>query len=81
MILQESIFITAISGYLGLILGVLVLENIGLNLEEYFIKNPFIDSMTAFSATVILIIFGAIAGYIPAKRASSIKPIIALRDE
>jgi putative ABC transport system permease protein len=28
-----------------------------------------------------LILFGAIAGYIPAKRASSIKPIVALRDE
>lgn len=81
MVLQESVFITTISGYLGLFLGILVLESIGLKLEEYFIKNPFIDIGTAFSATVILILFGAIAGYIPAKRASSIKPIIALRDE
>jgi len=81
MILQESVFITAISGYTGLFLGILVLKNIGLTLEEYFIKNPFIDFGTAFMATVVLIIFGAIAGYIPAKRASSIKPIVALRDE
>ena len=81
MVLQESVFITTISGYLGLFLGILVLESIGLKLEEYFIKNPFIDIGTAFSATVVLILFGAIAGYIPAKRASSIKPIIALRDE
>ncbi|MGY8923286.1 MAG: ABC transporter permease [Flavobacteriales bacterium] len=81
MILQESIFITTISGYVGLFLGILVLENIGLNLEEYFIKNPYIDLGTSLSATIILIIFGAIAGYIPAKRASSIKPIVALRDE
>ena len=43
MILQESVFITTISGYIGLFLGILVLENIGLTLEEYFIKNPFID--------------------------------------
>jgi putative ABC transport system permease protein len=28
-----------------------------------------------------LILFGAIAGYIPAKRAAKIKPIVALRDE
>lgn len=81
MILQESVFITAISGYIGLFLGILVLENIGLTLEEYFIKNPFIDFGTAFAATLVLIIFGAVAGYIPAKRASSIKPIVALRDE
>ena len=81
MILQESVFITAISGYIGLFLGILVLENIGLTLEEYFIKNPFIDFGTAFAATLVLIIFGAVAGYIPAKRASRIKPIVALRDE
>jgi len=81
MVLQESVFITAISGYIGLFLGILVLESIGLKLEEYFIKNPFIDIGTALSATLVLILFGAIAGYIPAKRASSIKPIIALRDE
>ena len=47
MILQESVFITTISGYIGLFLGILVLENIGLTLEEYFIKNPFIDFGTA----------------------------------
>jgi len=46
-----------------------------------FIKNPFIDFGTALAATVVLILFGAIAGYIPAKRASRIKPIVALRDE
>ena len=34
-ILQESVFITTISGYIGLFLGILVLENIGLTLEEY----------------------------------------------
>ena len=81
MILQESVFITTISGYLGLFLGIVVLKNIGLKLEDYFIKDPFIDFSTALAATVVLIIFGAVAGYIPAKRASSIKPVVALRDE
>jgi putative ABC transport system permease protein len=81
MILQESVFITTISGYIGLFFGIIVLENIGLKLEEYFIKNPYIDLGTSLAATIILIVFGAIAGYIPAKRASSIKPIVALRDE
>jgi len=82
MILQESIFITIISGYFGLFAGMIVLRNIGSALEEdYFIKDPSIDLFTAIISTIILIIFGAIAGYIPAKRAASIKPIVALRDE
>lgn len=82
MILQESIFITIISGYFGLFSGMLVLRNIGSALEEdYFIKDPSIDLSTAITSTIILVIFGAVAGYIPAKRAASIKPIVALRDE
>lgn len=81
MILQESIFITTISGYIGMGLGIFILNNIGETLEDYFIKNPFIDLYTALFATLILVIFGGIAGYIPAKRAASIKPIVALRDE
>ena len=40
-----------------------------------------VDINIAFSATIILIIFGVIAWYIPAKRAAQIKPIVALRDE
>ena len=43
----------------GLFLGILVLENIGLKLEEYFIKNPYIDLSTSLAATIILIVFGA----------------------
>jgi len=82
MILQESVFITLISGYFGLASGMVLLKNIGIALEEdYFIKNPYVDLSTAMISTFILIVFGAIAGYIPAKRAARIKPIIALRDE
>ena len=81
MILQESIFITTISGYIGLFIGIFVLKNIGVSLQDYFIKNPYIDTSTALFSTMILILFGGIAGYIPAKRAAQIKPIIALRDE
>ncbi|MGB0376627.1 MAG: ABC transporter permease [Flavobacteriaceae bacterium] len=81
MILQESIFITMLSGYLGLALGVVTLQNLGTSLEDYFIKNPYVDMNTAIMATLILILFGGIAGYLPALRAARIKPIIALRDE
>ena len=81
IILQESIFITTAAGYVGLFGGILLLNSMGDNLEEYFIKNPFIDIGTAIFATLILIVFGAIAGYVPARRAARIKPIEALNDE
>lgn len=82
MILHESIFITTISGYFGLLIGVGLLNFIGDKLEEeYYITDPSIDISTGISATILLIIFGAFAGYLPAKRAAQIKPIEALRDE
>lgn len=81
MVLQESIFITAVSGMIGMIAGIALLSNMGDRLEQFFIIDPYVDNLTAFIATILLIIFGAIAGYIPAKRAAGIKPIVALRDE
>ena len=82
MVVQESVLITTIAGYVGLTLGTYLLSLIGDSLEEdYFITNPYIDFSTGISATIILIAFGAFAGYLPAKRAASIKPIEALRDD
>jgi putative ABC transport system permease protein len=81
MILQESIFITTAAGYIGLFGGIFLLNSIGDSLDNYFIKNPYINMGTALFATIILIIFGGIAGYVPARRAARIKPIVALRDE
>tara|TARA_B100001057_G_scaffold182149_1_gene182879 strand:- start:245 stop:1474 length:1230 start_codon:yes stop_codon:yes gene_type:complete len=81
MVLHESIFITTLSGIIGMIAGILLLSNIDDRLEKFFIIDPYIENSTAIFATVLLILFGAVAGYIPAKRAASIKPIVALRDE
>jgi len=89
LILMESIFITAVSGYVGLIAGVALLEVITkFNLIEklyapaapYFL-NPQVDLNIAFGATFVLIIAGAMAGFFPARKAAAIKPIEALRDE
>jgi putative ABC transport system permease protein len=80
IILLESILITTITGYMGLLIGVGILEAIGSSLERYFITNPSVSSSLLFSATIVLIIAGAIAGFLPAKKASQIKPIIALRN-
>ena len=81
MVLHESIFITTLSGITGMIAGIVLLSNMEDRLEEFFIIDPYIDNFTALVATILLILSGAVAGYIPAKRAASIKPIVALRDE
>lgn len=81
MILMESIFVTALAGYSGLLIGVFTLKAIGKSLETYFILDPSVETGVVVGATIILIIAGTIAGYIPAKRAASIKPIVALNDE
>jgi putative ABC transport system permease protein len=80
-ILLESVFITTISGILGMLIGIGLLSTFGEKLRDFFITNPYINTGTAIFATLVLIFFGAIAGYIPARRAARIKPIVALRDE
>ncbi len=82
-VLQESILITSFAGYIGLVLGVAVMEIIAKNIPEdsMMFKNPDIDISVAISATILLVISGSFAGYIPARRAAKIKPVVALRDE
>ena len=81
IILLESILITIIAGLIGLIVGMGVVELSGPLLEKYFIKDPSVSLNIVVSALFTLILAGAIAGYLPAKKASRIKPIVALRDD
>lgn len=81
IILIESILITTLAGYFGLLIGVGVLNWAGPSLKTYFITNPSVSQSLVIAATLTLITAGAIAGYLPAKKASNIKPIVALRDE
>ncbi|WP_210151317.1 ABC transporter permease [Chryseobacterium scophthalmum] len=81
LIVQESVVITVVSGFVGVGLGVLALNLIGDNLEEYFIKNPSVGWFEIIAAFIALVFSGLIAGFVPAYRASKIKPIEALRTE
>lgn len=81
IILLESILITTIAGFLGLIIGMAVLKYGGPSLEQYFIKDAAVSLNLIVAATITLIVSGGIAGYLPAKKASQIKPIIALRND
>lgn len=86
LILQESVVITAFSGYMGLLAGTGVLALLEYMLassgaELAFFGTPEVDLSVAVSATVVLVLSGAVAGLMPALKAANIKPIEALRAE
>ncbi len=82
LILREAIVITGFAGYIGLVLGIVVLETISRNLPEIdFFRSPEADFSIAVGATILLIVAGTLAGFFPARKAAKIKPIEALRDE
>lgn len=87
-VISESVFLTSIAGLLGLSFGIYVVElvnkltsNSSKPANEVMFLNPEVDFRIAVTALVLLIIFGIIAGIIPAKHAVSIKPIEAIRTE
>jgi putative ABC transport system permease protein len=85
-IITESVFITGFAGYIGLVIGVGIIELVNFALiqsgtDSNMFRNPEVNFQVAVTALIILVISGAIAGFIPAKRAVSIKPIDALRTE
>jgi len=83
LVLQESILITSVAGYFGMVLGIAVLEIVSKNLpagSEYF-RNPDVDFTVAVEATLLLIVAGLAAGFVPARRAAAVRPVDALRNE
>ena len=81
MILHESIFVTAVSGFAGLIMSMALLEVVGPHVEVDYVLNPSVNFSIALTMVFVLIIAGAVAGFFPAWRAATIQPIEALRDE
>ncbi len=81
MILHEAIFITTISGFLGLIFSMGLLELVGPHIEVDYILNPSVNFNVALSTVFVLIFAGTVAGFFPAYRAANIHTIDALRDE
>jgi putative ABC transport system permease protein len=82
LVLQEAVLVTAVAGYFGLVGGVAVLETMARVIQgsEMF-RNPEVDLRVAVSATILLVVAGAAAGFLPARRAAAVRPVEALRDE
>jgi putative ABC transport system permease protein len=86
---MESILITTLFFFFVIVAGVAVTETISYFMQQNaggesgfaIFKNPTVDMNIAISATIVLIIFGVLAGYFPARKAVKIKPIEALRFE
>ena len=80
-IMQESIALTLLAGYSGLVSAVALSELFGSLLEgsDMPLGRPEVDFTTAIAATIILVVAGAIAGFIPARHAVAIHPVEALR--
>lgn len=84
MILHEAVLITGVAGYLGMALGVGLIHLIRTTMETYnidggFFQNPEVKPGMVITATLVVVLAGAIAGLIPALKAARISPVEAMR--
>ena len=80
-VVGESLAITSIFGFIGVLLGSGVVSLIGAIMSKTknaVFVNPSVDAWAVIVATLILIVIGVVAGAIPAYRAMRIKPIEAM---
>ena len=81
-VVLESIALTTVFGYIGIVMGTVACEVVKYVFRDSdFMLSPEVDLGIAVQVTVALIIAGALAGLFPALRALKVKPVEALRDE
>ena len=83
-IVLEAVFLTIIAGIFGIISGgwiLIALDSFFGQGSDSILVNPSVSIFIVFISLIILVVFGTLIGLIPATRATSIKPIEALREE
>ncbi|KAA2218580.1 MULTISPECIES: ABC transporter permease [Maribacter] len=84
-ILMESVFLTIMSGMIGIIFGALSIYGINILLDSVgpvdMFLNPSVSLGVVVSALLILVVSGLLAGFLPANSAIKVRPIEALRTE
>lgn len=80
-VLMESVVLTTLAGYAGMLVGMLTLEGVNVLIGEgaEMFKNPSVDIPMVYQALTVLVVAGALAGLIPARKAVSVHPVEALR--
>jgi putative ABC transport system permease protein len=93
LIIVESVLVTAIFGYIGMVSGIGLTELINYVMEMSgsnsggggqdmtIFHNPTVDLGTALAATAVLIVAGVLAGYFPARKAVKVSAVEAMRME
>src|SRR5690606_22551899 len=84
LVVEESVALTALSGYAGLVAGVATLELIGPAVSKVPhapLADPSVSLSAALIATCVLIVAGVVAGIVPARLAARVRPVEALRAE
>jgi len=86
MIITESVFITGLSGFIGIGIGTFLIWLIDFLMKMFDIEtenfyNPTVNPYVGLTAVIVLVIAGVLAGLIPALQAAKVNPVIALKDE
>ena len=88
LVITEAVAITLLFGYIGMFLGIALSQFAATMLAaapqgegpQVFV-NPTVDIGIVIGANIIMVLAGLIAGYVPARRAAKIKPVVALNSD